>query len=288
MQDLDPKAYVLKRDEEESGRLNRQHAVFASAAGYLIHPRIQATLHKDHAVRVADVATGTGAWALALESSTPPNWEIQGLDISADQFPTTKTSRCKFDILDILKPVPFEVHGKYDMVHIRLLCGALTTQDWSIVAANAFRMLKPGGWVQWHEMAPTTVRILPNSPEASTKCSEKFIRISTSGYQRIGRFMEEDMDLMIPRVESAGFVDCNLHCPSSDRMPEMRREASITISAGVATALELLAMRDPKIAAVTVEQARDLSKKAFEELEDDKAYWRWDMYIATARKPVTE
>lgn len=92
-----------------------------------------------------DIATGTGIWLLALEHSVPATWNLEGSDISADQFTERPNSRCKFGVLDVQKPTPKELHGKFDLVHIRMLLGGLTTPDWSIVAANVFQLLKPGG-----------------------------------------------------------------------------------------------------------------------------------------------
>jgi methylase of polypeptide subunit release factors len=59
-----PDTYGLTRNARESARLNEQHKVWATNIGFLLHPRVVATLPED--ALIADVGTGTGAWMLDL------------------------------------------------------------------------------------------------------------------------------------------------------------------------------------------------------------------------------
>jgi hypothetical protein len=282
----DPREYVLGRHADESRRLERQHAVFSSAAGYLVHPRIQSALQAEESILIMDVSTGTGVWLFALEASAPTTWNLEGSDISADQCTERPNSRCTFGVLDVKKPVPTELHGTFDLVHIRMLLGGLTTPDWSMVAANEYQLLKPGGWIQWHEIDSPRMQFFPATAEASVKHSQALLTACVRGYQRIDRFMADDMELFAERVTSAGFIDCELHRPSSDRIPEMRQEASLTMHAAVSAALKYLVKADPTFG-ITGEEAEDLTFKSLEEVKRENMYWRWDMCIITARKPTS-
>ncbi|KAI7157505.1 hypothetical protein KC349_g5603 [Hortaea werneckii] len=143
----------LTRDQEESERLNLQHDLYIKSTGFHLHPRIAATLPTD--AHIAEVATGTGIWlrSLAAASSlSSPGWKFSGFDLSAEQFPPEPERKgVDFRVLDILKPPPEEERGKYDMVHVRLLVCGLKGSDWRRAATNIRALLKPGGWVQWHE-----------------------------------------------------------------------------------------------------------------------------------------
>jgi ubiquinone/menaquinone biosynthesis C-methylase UbiE len=281
----DPRQYVLGRHADESRRLDRQHAVFSSAAGYKIHPRIQSILHSQNSVKVLDIATGTGAWLLALEHTAPSGWTLEGSDISADQFPANIDSGCKFSVLDIKKPVPEELRGTFDLVHIRMLLGGLVTPDWALVAANVYQLLKPGGWIQWHEIDAPRMQFFPLAAEASTEHSQALLSTCVRGYQRIDdRFMEQDMELFTERIKSAGFTNCHMHRPSSDRVPDMRQEASLTMHMAVSSALKYLVKADPTCG-VTSEEAEGLASRSLEEVQREDIYWRWDMCIVTASKP---
>jgi hypothetical protein len=39
----------------------------------------------------------------------------------------------------------------FDVVHIRLLVLGLPQGSWDLACKNLFRLLKPGGWLQWEE-----------------------------------------------------------------------------------------------------------------------------------------
>jgi SAM-dependent methyltransferase len=235
-------------------------------------------------VKVLDIATGTGAWLLALEHTAPSGWTLEGSDISADQFPANIDSGCKFSVLDIKKPVPEELRGTFDLVHIRMLLGGLVTPDWALVAANVYQLLKPGGWIQWHEIDAPRMQFFPLAAEASTEHSQALLSTCVRGYQRIDRFMEQDMELFTERIKSAGFTNCHMHRPSSDRVPDMRQEASLTMHMAVSSALKYLVKADPTCG-VTSEEAEGLASRSLEEVQREDIYWRWDMCIVTASKP---
>jgi ubiquinone/menaquinone biosynthesis C-methylase UbiE len=247
-------------------------------------PRIEATLRSEESIKIMDIATGTGVWLFALEASAPTTWNLEGSDISADQFTKRPNSRCNFGVLDIKKPIPEHLHGAFDLLHIRMLLGGLTTPDWSMVAAHVYQLLKPGGWIQWHEIDSPRMQFFPITADASVKHSQALLNTCVRGYQRIDRFMAEDMELFTERVTSAGFVACELHQPSSDRVPEMRQEASLTMHTAVSTALKYLVKADPSFG-MSSEQAEELTLKSLEEVKRENMYWRWDMCIVTARKP---
>lgn len=62
--DLPPDTYSLTRDAQESDRLGRQHVVWKTNLGFLLHPDIVDKIPKD--AHIADVGTGTGAWIIDL------------------------------------------------------------------------------------------------------------------------------------------------------------------------------------------------------------------------------
>lgn len=59
-----PDTYGLTRDAKESSRLNNQHVVWKKNFGFLLHPRIAASIPSN--ARVGDVGTGTGIWITDL------------------------------------------------------------------------------------------------------------------------------------------------------------------------------------------------------------------------------
>lgn len=65
-----------------------------------------------------------------------------GFDISSDQFPTEALPpNMEFSVHDILQPFPEEHIGRYDLVNVRLLVGAIKEADYFRAVNNAAALL---------------------------------------------------------------------------------------------------------------------------------------------------
>jgi SAM-dependent methyltransferase len=89
--------------------------------------------------------------ANALSQSSPADREYIGFDISAQHFPDSAPPNTVFKIHNILEPFPADLHGQFDLVHIRLLVLALAKDQFKTAVHNALELLKPGGFIQWEE-----------------------------------------------------------------------------------------------------------------------------------------
>lgn len=79
-----------------------------------------------------------------LLNSRVPNQEhriFHGFDISAAQFPGSPPEGVSFSCQDILKPFPPEHHGKYDLVHVRLLVTAFPEKEYETAVRNLVEIL---------------------------------------------------------------------------------------------------------------------------------------------------
>ncbi|KAJ5919850.1 hypothetical protein N7454_009685 [Penicillium verhagenii] len=148
--------YWLKHDDEERDRLNNQHRALVHIIGNKI---VQAPIDLSTITRVADVGTGTGVWlddlAARLKSiptGTGQQRQYDGYDISATNFPGSHPGNFHYRVHNILQPVPDELKGKYDLVHVRLLVAALVKGDVKTAVDNLTELLRPGGWIQWDEL----------------------------------------------------------------------------------------------------------------------------------------
>jgi hypothetical protein len=79
--------------------------------------------------------------------------QLDAYDVSAEQFPARASLPANVALYtaDVKVPFPEALHGRYDIVHLRLLVCALEKEDWRVVADNVLRLLKPGGYIQWDE-----------------------------------------------------------------------------------------------------------------------------------------
>ncbi|KAJ5097826.1 hypothetical protein N7532_004827 [Penicillium argentinense] len=143
--------YPLPRDENESNRLNEQHYFITE----IIEGPIVKAVPRTNLFAFADVGTGTGIWLKEILESMKhmpaacPRY-YHGFDISDAQFPSTP-EEIDFTVQDVTRPLPLQHQSRYDLVHVRMLVGAIKVSDFKTVLANLITLLKPGGYLQWVE-----------------------------------------------------------------------------------------------------------------------------------------
>ena len=139
----EPEAYLFsQRNRQEAHRLENQHSLLKKfCGGRLLHHAIPLDKVQN---AIADVGTGTGVWIrdIAKSFEGPPNPRLVGFDISPAQFPSQKTPNIEFVVQDILNPFPVEYHGKFDLVHVRLLVCALQKESLREAVKNIVAILR--------------------------------------------------------------------------------------------------------------------------------------------------
>lgn len=180
--------YLLGRSPDEAGRLNKQHEFLVDLIGGLpIHPSIPTkNIHS-----VADVATGTGIWLSSVTDAlhpTPTNrLYLHGFDISPVQYPFTKdrspTHETHLSVHDVRDRFPPEHRNRYDLVHLRLLVGALKEVDYPAAVRNVIELLKPGGYLQWDECDCTAFNTAEQPP---SQIAQEMQRIVLSAVHNLG------------------------------------------------------------------------------------------------------
>jgi len=143
-----------------------------------------------------------------------PHVEVTGTDITPIQ-PTWTPPNLTFELDDANQEWTWP-DNTFDFVYVRFLNGCI--RDWEKFYRQAYRCLKPGGWLEHHEVAlewkSDTQEIPPHSPIG------QLIQLFTSAGEKIGRtFRTVDDCLQKPAMEAAGFVDLQekyLKCPLGD------------------------------------------------------------------------
>ncbi|KAF9957434.1 hypothetical protein BGZ65_002061, partial [Modicella reniformis] len=134
--------YMLPNDLTESDRLDAQHYLVR----FIFKGNHNVPLNPEEELKILDVATGTGVWALEMAHEFPMA-QVYGVDISAI-FPTSiKPNNCHFQLCNILDGLPFP-DNYFDFIYQRLLVYALTTAQRKQVHAELLRVLKPEGHLQ--------------------------------------------------------------------------------------------------------------------------------------------
>ncbi|KAF3480137.1 uncharacterized protein GIQ15_05484 [Arthroderma uncinatum] len=165
----DGRGYMLDRGYFASSRLNFQFYLWKESLRFNLHPSISIPIESD--LRIADIATGTGLWLFDVARELPASAQLDGFDISlanAPQkqwWPRNVTMR-EWNVFD---DVPDALVGKYDIVHLRLLILVVENSDPRPIIRKAFKMLKPGGYIQWDDLNYPDTYVRRPSVSSSTQ-----------------------------------------------------------------------------------------------------------------------
>ncbi|KAI1360913.1 hypothetical protein F5Y08DRAFT_316201 [Xylaria arbuscula] len=190
-----PGDYNLGRNYANASRLNLQHFMYKDAQGFLLHPIIQIYLrHKQDSKQtgdegvldVADLATGTGIWIFDLVKSPEVNGlniQFHGFDISKALFPhgAWLPKNITLGISNLLEEPPQSLHGKFDAVHMRLVCSLIGSGSPKPIIRHIKMLLRPGGYLQWDELDPHNYYdvLTPKPDDKAPNMTEAFKRVDT-------------------------------------------------------------------------------------------------------------
>jgi len=163
-----------------------------------------APLEKDKVKAALDIGCGTGIWAIDFADEYP-DCEVVGTDISPIQ-PSWVPPNCRFEIEDATKPWTF-AENSYDYVHMRYLYGSIP--DWDQLFKEAYRVLKPGGWVE--TMEPSCMIQSDNNSVVPGTAMYEWGKVLEAGGKKSGRtFSVVEDGLQQKGLKAAGFVDLKI------------------------------------------------------------------------------
>ncbi|PYI06966.1 S-adenosyl-L-methionine-dependent methyltransferase [Aspergillus sclerotiicarbonarius CBS 121057] len=136
-------SYKFPNDEREQYRLEIMHSMFKLAMGDKL---FLAPVQVGQPLRVLDIGTGTGTWAIEVADRYPNIKLIVGNDLSPIQ-PDLVPPNVVFEVDDVEEEWP--PRQPFDLIHVRYMCGSI--QDWPKLFQQAYEQTRIGGWVEFQE-----------------------------------------------------------------------------------------------------------------------------------------
>ncbi|KAL2220618.1 S-adenosyl-L-methionine-dependent methyltransferase, partial [Thermoascus aurantiacus ATCC 26904] len=138
-------SYQWPNDESEQNRLDLRHHVCCKIMGDRL---FLAPINPD-GMRILDIGTGTGVWAMQMGDGYPKAELIVGNDLSPIQ-PQWVPPNVKFVVDDVEQD--WAESQPYDYIHCRYMTGSI--RDWPRLVRQCYNNLKPGGWLEFQEFDP--------------------------------------------------------------------------------------------------------------------------------------
>ncbi|KAL8778381.1 MAG: hypothetical protein Q9213_007436 [Squamulea squamosa] len=143
-------------------------------------------------------------WLLDLLSDVPSTSRLDGFDISLDQCPPPPwlPSNVKLHTWNVFDDPPPDFVEVFDVVHVRLITFVIKNNDPRSVLSNLWKLLKPGGYLQWDEVDSVGCYVKAASPSISTDQIENLLK-------QLGG-VDNWKDTMTGTLSQNGFEDAQL------------------------------------------------------------------------------
>ncbi|KAI5845500.1 S-adenosyl-L-methionine-dependent methyltransferase [Tricharina praecox] len=271
---------LMPTDEVEQDRLDMHHESLLQILSGKLH---LAPLKEPH--RILDVGTGTGIWAIDMADKYP-SAEVIGIDLSPIQ-PKWVPPNCRFEVDDAEREWTY-AENSFDFIHLRNI--SISISDWQFLLGQAYRCLKPGGYIEHCELGIQTLCDDGTMPDdhGSKRCMEYISEAMTS----IGK-PPATKPTMVDNMKEAGFVEIDANTFKQPigpwpKDPRMKRIGGMSVLLSE-TGYEAYGMGPlTRILGFEHAKAKKICDDAFAAVKNKNYHVYNHYYVVYARKPEEE
>ncbi|KAJ5657895.1 uncharacterized protein N7484_001544 [Penicillium longicatenatum] len=232
-------------------------------------------------MRIADVGTGTGIWLSDLADALPKTCQLDGFDLSDAMFPSKDAlpDNITFHHQNLLVPFPDEYLEKYDVVNVRVMVVALSSNEWEPAVRNMMTLLKPGGYLQWVDCAAHEC-VIKGVPEGNLPINaQRGIDLFRKTLNSLGK--TANITLLRGIFQKSGLLSCEEEIYTLDN-PETRESLNLSVLVGIQHILTAAFNLHKLDEIQSIDQILELKEAALRDLRDTSCYYCYDVSTSGA------
>ncbi|KAI8055394.1 S-adenosyl-L-methionine-dependent methyltransferase [Syncephalis plumigaleata] len=167
---------------------------------YVTRRDYAAPLENPH--KILDIGAKDGAWIKDM-SKQFPTCKIRGCEgfLLSDKKTSPLPHNCRIDLVNLCRRFPYG-DNNFDYIHQRMMSFYTPVEVWAYRASEIFRMLRPGGYVEFVELDHDLIRPGPSAVTIHDWIREKLL------LQGIDLTVVRHIDQLL---QMAGFTDIHRH-----------------------------------------------------------------------------
>ncbi|EGE83749.2 hypothetical protein BDDG_06694 [Blastomyces dermatitidis ATCC 18188] len=239
----------------------------------------------DRYLLIRTKAESERVWLRDLAGRLPKTCRFDGFDISMDQVPDRPLfpTDINYYTQDMLEPFPAEFRGQYDAVHVRLLVMGLKAGEWELVIRNLITLLRPGGYLQWTDIAVLDGVVIPGVLGCNVDDANRFLnqfKQIVSSHGKSGKSVTE----LFPHFKKCGLKDCRKDIAPLDK-PEYKDMLNANYVKAISHILQ--ASLQPSQGcrdALSMDQITRLGKLTLKNLQETNSSLRFSLHVVIGRR----
>ncbi|KAI8373812.1 S-adenosyl-L-methionine-dependent methyltransferase [Blakeslea trispora] len=208
--------FITDTSQQDEERMNTHHFALKEMFGSNFLKTIENHVDfNSSSTTTLDIGCGAGTWLMDMATEFPAA-KFVGID-KETLFPQIiRPANVDFHEGDVRNGLPFE-DNYFDFVQIRLFLLAFDMNEWDNCLKEVYRVLKPGGYIQW-----TEPKLVDNGDEIVTEFSTR-VRDMLLSKNQDPKIIEHQADMLkqhgfIPKEKSTKAIPLSNHPLSKEFM----------------------------------------------------------------------